>query len=179
MLTGRWLQERVVSRNRAMLLANDGVNSLLARRERAGSVRVGVPCKDVRWATSWWCRPATSSTTAALDSAAASLSLDSDDGEDTPRSFARGNALPAGSVNLGLKALVGHRRRGLRTLRLPALLRTTRDPAADAARSTTWWQRLTRVYVLGVLSLAALCLAYWALVRGDLSGRSRPPPPSS
>lgn len=30
MLTGRWLQERVVERNRAMLLASDGVDSSCA-----------------------------------------------------------------------------------------------------------------------------------------------------
>jgi hypothetical protein len=36
MLLGRWLQERVVERNRAWLLASDGTDGLLARRIREG-----------------------------------------------------------------------------------------------------------------------------------------------
>jgi Cu2+-exporting ATPase len=170
MLTGRWLQERVVSRNRAMLLANDGVDGLLARRERAGSVEV-VPCRELHAGDKLVVSPGDLVPTAAtLDSAAASLSLDWINGESAPRAFARGDALPAGSVNLGLEALAVTTAEDFDLSALPGLLRTTRDPAADAARSTTWWQRLTRVYVIGVLSLAALCLAWWALVRGDLSG---------
>ena len=40
MLLGRWLQERVVERNRAWLLASDGTEGLLARRVRDGRVEL-------------------------------------------------------------------------------------------------------------------------------------------
>jgi Cu2+-exporting ATPase len=170
MLTGRWLQERVVARNRAMLLANDGADGLLARRARAGSVEV-VPCRELRAGDSLVVAPGDIAPTAAtLDSADGSLSLDWINGESAPRAFARGDVVPAGAVNLGVEALTVTAAEDFDRSALPGLLRTTRDPAADAARSTSWWQRLTRVYVAGVLALAALTLAYWALVRGDLAG---------
>ncbi len=170
MLTGRWLQERVVARNRAMLLANDGVDGLLARRARNGVVEV-VPCREVRAGDALVVAPGDIAPTAAtLDAESASLSLDWINGESAPRAFGRGEAVPAGAVNLGMEAVAVTAVEDFEKSALPGLLRTTRDPAADAARSTAWWQRLTRVYVAGVLGLAAVTLAWWALFRGDLSG---------
>ena len=50
MLVGRWLQERVVERNRAWLLASDGTDSLLARRIVDGRVRL-TRCAEIAQTT--------------------------------------------------------------------------------------------------------------------------------
>ncbi len=169
MLTGRWLQERVLERNRAMLLASDGVDSLLARRVRDGVVEV-VPCRELRAGDSVLVAsndliPAT----ATLQEESASCSLDWINGESTPRVFSRGESIPAGAVNLGVSSITVHATEDFSDSVLPSLLRTTRNDANDAARSTPWWQRLTRTYVLAVLSFAALCFLYWAGLRHDVN----------
>jgi Cu2+-exporting ATPase len=170
MLTGRWLQERVVARNRAMLLADDGVDGLLARRVRDGVVEV-VPCRDVRHGDTLVIAPGDIAPTACtLAHASASLSLDWINGESTPRVFHRGELIPAGAVNLGMEAITVTTTEDFDRSVLPGLLRTTRDPSRDTARSTPWWQRLTRVYVVAVLGLAVATLLGWVLFRGDLTG---------
>jgi Cu2+-exporting ATPase len=167
MLTGRWLQERVVERNRAMLLASDGAEGLLARRVRDGRVEV-VGCGELSPGDALLVAPGDLvPVRATLASSAASLSLDWITGESAPVTYARGDAVPAGASNLGAEALTVHALEAFADSPVRALLRSTRADSADAPRSTAWWQRLTRVYVVGVLTLAALCFAYWLGVRHD------------
>ncbi len=160
MLTGRWLQERVVERNKAMLLASDGVDSLLARRVREGRVEV-VPCGDLHAGDTVLVAPGDLIPAAStLDDASASCSLDWINGESAPRAFQRGALVPAGAFNLGVAAI---------TLTAPPKTSPTRASRRSCARRATppptrrappaWWQRLTRIYVLAVLALAALCFA--------------------
>ena len=40
LLVGRWLQQRMLERNRAQLLADDGTESLLTREVKDGVVRI-------------------------------------------------------------------------------------------------------------------------------------------
>ncbi|MDB4927535.1 MAG: Type cbb3 cytochrome oxidase biosis protein CcoI [Myxococcaceae bacterium] len=167
MLTGRWLQERVVERNRALLLASDGAEGLLARRVRGGRVEV-VRCGELVEGDDLLVAPGDLVPVAAeLTSGAASLSLDWITGESAPAAFARGDVVPAGASNLGAEAVTVRAREAFADSSLRALLRSTRADAADAARATPWWQRVTRVYVAAVLSLAALCFAYWFGWRHD------------
>ncbi len=169
MLTGRWLQERVVERNRAMLLASDGVDSLLARRVREGHVEV-VPCRDlVAGDTVLVASGDLVPMAAALDDESASCSLDWINGESAPRAFARGEVIPAGAFNLGVSAITLRATEDFSRSVLPSLLRSTRDDSHDAARATSWWQRLTRTYVVAVLGLATLCFAYWTFLRHDVT----------
>lgn len=169
MLTGRWLQERVVERNRAMLLASDGVDSLLARRVRDGSVEV-IPCGELRADDTVLVAPGDLIPAASvLEDASASCSLDWINGESAPRAFSRGDVVPAGAFNLGVTAITLRATEDFANSVLPALLRSTRDDSTDAARATPWWQRLTRTYVLAVLSLAALCFLYWSVGRHDVT----------
>ncbi len=169
MLTGRWLQERVVERNKAMLLASDGVDSLLARRVREGRVEV-VPCRELREGDDVLVAPGDLVPVAAtLSDGGASCSLDWINGESAPRAFSRGETVPAGAFNLGVSAITLRASEDFARSVLPSLLRSTRDDAGDAARATPWWQRITRTYVLAVVGLAALCFAYWAGARHDLA----------
>jgi Cu2+-exporting ATPase len=167
MLTGRWLQERVVERNRAMLLASDGADGLLARRVRDGRVDV-VRCAELATGDELLVAPGDLvPVRATLASAAASLSLDWITGESVPAAFARGETVPAGASNLGAEAVTVRAEEDFTASSLRELLRSTRADAADTSRSTAWWQRLTRVYVVAVLAVAALCFAYWFGLRHD------------
>lgn len=167
MLTGRWLQERVVERNRAMLLASDGADGLLARRVRDDRVEV-VRCGELGPGDTLLVSPGDLvPVRATLTSEAASFSLDWITGESVPAAFARGETVPAGASNLGAEAVTVESQEDFSASSLRELLRSTRADAADTSRSTAWWQRLTRIYVIAVLALAALCFAYWLLLRHD------------
>jgi Cu2+-exporting ATPase len=167
MLTGRWLQERVVERNRAMLLASDGAEGLLARRVRDGRVEV-VRCGELAAGDALLVAPGDLvPVCAALEADAATFSLAWITGESTAASFARGESVPAGASNLGVEAVTVRALEDFAGSSLRELLRSTRADAADPARATAWWQRLTRVYVVAVLGLAALCFAYWLGLRHD------------
>jgi Cu2+-exporting ATPase len=170
MLVGRWLQERVIERNRMMLLASDGVDDLLARRVTGERVEV-VPCRDLHAGDSVLVAPGDLiPVRAKLTDASASCSLDWINGESAPRAFSRGDSVPAGAFNLGVAAITLTAEEDFVNSGLPGLLRTTRDHAADTARSTRWWQRITRGYVLSVLVVSVASFAWWALYRHDFHG---------
>lgn len=97
MLLGRWLQTRVLERNRRELLADPGAEGLLARVLRDGRAAL-VPCTDVGagetlLVASGDLVPVAST----LADDAAAFSLDFIDGESRPRSFVRGDVVPAGA----------------------------------------------------------------------------------
>jgi Cu2+-exporting ATPase len=52
---------------------------------------------------------------------------------------------------------------------LRELLREPERAGSDAARSSSWWQRLSKIYVLAVLVVAAAALVGWWAATGDLS----------
>ena len=170
MLTGRWLQERVIERNRSMLLASDGADGLLARRVRDGKASV-VRCGELEAGDTLLVAAGDLvPVEAELLAERAQCSLDWISGESRSRAFARGEKVPAGAFNAGTEPLLVRATQGFADSALPALLRTTRADDTDASRSTAWWQRLTRVYVVAVIALAAACFAYWAGVRHDVWG---------
>jgi Cu2+-exporting ATPase len=117
MLVGRWLQQRMLERNRAQLLADDGTESLLTREVRDGVVRI-VHCIGVKKGDRLLIAPGdlVPVELRVLDPAA-SCSLDWIDGESRPR--------------------------------------------RDGPPATRWWSRLSRYYVIGVVTLAATAIGYW------------------
>ncbi len=166
MLAGRWLQERVLERNRRYLLASDGAEGLLTRRVRDGAVSL-VRCTEVSSGDVLLIAPGdVVPVDGALEDAEASCSLDWISGESVPRAFARGETVPAGAFNLGQRAV---RVRAAADFSASSLVGLLRNPAprADAARATPWWRRLAATWVAGVLSLAALGFIGWTLATGD------------
>ncbi len=166
MLAGRWLQERVLERNRRYLLASDGADGLLTRRVRDGAVSL-VRCTEVSAGDVLLIAPGdVVPVDGALEDAEASCSLDWISGESVPRAFARGETVPAGAFNLGQRAV---RVRAATDFSASSLVGLLRNPAprADAARATPWWRRLAAAWVVGVLSLAALGFVGWTLATGD------------
>ena len=169
MLTGRWLQERVIERNRHLLLACDGTDGLLTRRltvERADIV----PCKSVRSGDLLLIAPGDLvPVDARLDEDRATCSLDWISGESTSRAFLRGALVPAGAFNAGRSAITVCASTDFAASPIVDLLRTRRPTAGDAARTTPWWQLFTRVYVVAVMTAAAGGFAGWLFFTGDLA----------
>jgi Cu2+-exporting ATPase len=170
MLVGRFLQERVVSKNRAMLLASDGAEGLYTRRlgsdgvvklERCMSIREG----DVLVAGRGDIVPVDS---ILLEEASSLFSLDWISGESAPRTFEPGAVVPAGAFSQGESAVRLKTRADFDASTLVALLRTSTRRTEDSSRSTRWHKRLTGFYVLGVLSLASLGCAGWLLSTRDV-----------
>ena len=161
MLVGRWLQQRMLERNRAQLLADDGTESLLTRQVKDGVVRI-VHCIGIREGDRLLIAPGdlVPVELRLLDDAA-SCSLDWIDGESRPRRFDKGDSVPAGAFNLGQAAFSGVAVTDFASSSLVGLLGS--DPASkgDGPLSTQWWSRLSRYYVVGVITLATVAISYW------------------
>ena len=168
MLLGRWLQERAVERNRAWLLASDGTDGLLARRLRQGCVEM-VRCAELCAGDDLLVVPGDLvPVDARLVRDDGTFSLDWIVGESRPRSYVTGAVVPAGAFSCGNEARILRAETGFDASPLRELLRAP-EPPSELARTTPWFQRFSRVYVVGVLSVASIGFAAWWLVSGELS----------
>ncbi len=167
MLVGRWLQERVLTQNRARLLADDGVENLLVRRLDAGRVAV-VRVGELRVGDTLMVAPGDLLAVSATLQSDASLRLDWISGESVPLDFSAGQVAPAGAFNAGDQALTAVATEDFAGSALPSLLRAPVQ-RPDVARATPWWQRITAVWVAAVLTLATLGFVGWAVATGDLA----------
>lgn len=163
MLLGRYLQGRAVSRSRAELLAWDEASTLFSRRLRQGRVEV-VAVGELRAGDLLLLAPGDLLPAAAvLEDDEAVCSLDWINGEAYPRSFARGQLLPAGAFNLGRSALRLRLRESFAESALRTLLQAPAEPTQLQSRLT----RFARYYVFAVLAIASGAFGYWALIAGD------------
>ncbi len=167
MLVGRFLQERVLERNRRALLADDGVAGLLARRIEGSGVAI-VPCGSLREGDRLLIAPGDIVPVDATLTRDASLSLDWISGEAVPRVFRSGDAAPAGAVNAGDRAIEVRASSAFDASPLVSLLRTPRERDVDGARATPFWQALSRWYVSGVLVVATIGGIAWVAITGDV-----------
>jgi Cu2+-exporting ATPase len=169
MLLGRWLQERVVEKNRAWLLASDGTDGLLARRVREGRVET-VRCAEIAEGDRLLVAPGDLvPVDARLQGSGGAFSLDWINGESQPRSYSAGEVVPAGAFAAGDEATLLAATAGFEASSLRDLLRAPDRPGSDAARCSPWFQRLSRLYVLGVLSVAFIGFVAWVASTRDLS----------
>jgi len=162
MLLGRWLQERMLERNRRRLLGDEGPARLRTRVVKDGRVAL-VPCStleegDELFVGSGDLVPVDAEL---LDDEGA-FGLDWIDGESAPRRFAKGERVPAGAFQ------VGRAPRRLRTLgtfedsAVHRLLRAQRERDGSGA----WWRRVSVAYVVGVLFAATVAFVTWTLLAG-------------
>ncbi len=169
MLLGRWLQERAVERNRAWLLESDGTEGLLVRRVREGRVEL-VRCAEIVAGDTLLVAPGDLvPVEARLDGRTATFSLDWIVGESRPRLYRAGEGVPAGAFNSGDEAALLRAATAFSKSPLRELLRAPERESPDSARTGTWFQRLARLYVVGVLSVAAGGFVAWWAVTHDLS----------
>jgi Cu2+-exporting ATPase len=168
MLVGRWLQERVLERNRRQLLESDGVDGLYTRRVRAGRVSV-VRCTEIVPGDALLVAPGDLVPVSATpEEDEGSFSFDWINGESQPRAFRRGDVVPAGAFAASQRAATVRAAEAFSASPLVELLRSPVHREADAARATPWWQRLARVYVAFVLVAAAAGFAGWTLLAHDV-----------
>jgi Cu2+-exporting ATPase len=160
MLLGRWLQERVLERNRRALLAADGVEALSVRRLHDGRLE-SVSASDLRRGDEVWVVPGD---LVPLDGRLLErpgvVSLDWIDGESRPRTVETGETIRAGSFNAGDSALRVTALQDFGDSRLVGLLAVAPEPD-EARRSGRWWHRVSTAYVAAVLILAAVGFAAW------------------
>lgn len=161
MLVGRWLQQRVLERNRRFLLEDDGAEGLFVRREegpRLSTVRATEVAEgDVLVIAPGDLVPVE----AALLDPSARVSTDWITGEPGEREVARGNPLPAGAFNAGREAMRVQTRQAFTDSALVALLRGSPAGTGRAAVHTRFWDAVSRRWVVSVLAVSALGLALW------------------
>ncbi|NOK02876.1 MULTISPECIES: heavy metal translocating P-type ATPase [Myxococcus] len=161
MLVGRWLQQRVLERNRRFLLDDDGAEGLFVRREegaRLATVRAAeVADGDVLVIAPGDLVPVD----AVLLDSGARVSTDWITGEPGERAVGQGGALPAGAFNAGREAVRVQAKQAFTDSPLVALLRRAPTEAGGPALHTRFWDRVSRRWVVTVLFVSALGLALW------------------
>lgn len=170
MLVGRFLQERVLERNRRYLLSNDGVESLLSRRigGEGSSVSV-ISCTEIQKGDTLLIVPGDLvPVTSKLEASRASFSLDWINGESRPRDFTSEATIPAGAFLAGAQAVTVRATEDFSASSLVELLRSPVVRDADGPRTTAFWQRLTKGYVLAVLLAGALGFLFGWLRSGEI-----------
>jgi Cu2+-exporting ATPase len=179
MLLGRFLQERVLEKNRRALLASDGVDAIWTRRVEsasetgeAGERREGgvtlVRCGDVKEGDRLLIAPGDLvPVDAILEEREASCSLDWINGEAEPLRFEAGQQVPAGAFLVSSSAVVVRTKTAFAASPLRDLLRTPVVRSADEARATSWWQLFVKYYVVAVLVIAAATVAGWWIATKD------------
>jgi len=170
MLVGRFLQERVLAKNRAMLLQSNGAEGIYTRRANAQGIATirctAVELGDILILARGDIVPVES---VLLEDEPALFSLDWINGESAPRTFEPGATIPAGAFSHGARAIRVQARAPFEESHLVSLLRTSTHRDRDVARATSWHTRLTRVYVAAVLSIAAAGSIGWLIAtHGDV-----------
>lgn len=157
MLLGRWLRERVVRRNRKLLLEDRGLEQLTATVLRDGPNLV--PCMQLAVGDTLLLRPGDLVPVRATLLDAGAVSLDWIDGESEPHPHDVGEEIPAGAFNVGrtpLRARVEERFEDSNVVRL------LREGTSLAAVSKdAWWSRVAGIWVLVVLVLGAAGFLLW------------------
>ena len=160
MVLGRWLQQRVLDRNRRFLLEDDGSDALAVRRREGGTVAV-VPAPRVASGDSLLVAPGDLLVVDATLTQPGRFSLDWITGEPEPRGFAAGDTVPAGAFNAGRSAVEARATQSFQQSVLPALLAARPDGGTRDA-GARFFDLLARYYVLTVLALAAAGAVLWA-----------------
>ncbi len=164
MLVGRFLQERVLERNRRQLLADDGVENLYTHRVQEGAVRV-VRVGELREGDRLLLRPGDLvPVDVAAPEGGVQVSREWITGESTPVAVPEGRTVEAGSFLVGDRAVEVEARAAYAASRLAGLLRTPGSAHEPKARRTPFWSTLTRWYVAWTLLAAVGSGAGWWLV---------------
>src|SRR5688572_16363803 len=159
MLIGRWAQVAAVERNRRRLLRHQPKAQRI-RLADGGDVspeqlRAG---REILLAAGQ-----TLPVESRLDSAEATFSLASINGEAEPRVFRAGQRVPAGSVNVGRVEL----RLGTLQGWSESLLAQLLQPGERVGERHVFLERIVRGYLIGILVIAALSGIGWWIATND------------
>lgn len=166
MLLGRLVQHRVLAANQRLVLADEGVRGLFARRIDEDSRVETVPASRLGAGDRLLLAPGELAPVRArlLDDADA-LSLAWINGESAPASKKSGEEIPAGAENQGGRAIRAEALEDFAASRLNALLEERSSPS-DSLRRGDFWARVAQIYVAAVLLLAVVGGGLWAQLAG-------------
>lgn len=165
MLLGRFLQERMLERNRRFLLEDDGADGIVVRKV-VGEKLVPMQAPQVAERDILLVAPGDLvPVDAALLEPRAKVSTDWITGEATPREVAQGQVIPAGSFNGGHVAFHVQAKTPFADSPLVSLLRSPPPREGRDAGHQTLWAALAKRWVVTVLSVSALGFLIW-LPRG-------------
>ena len=170
MLVGRFLQERVLAKNRAYLLASDGAEGLYTRRIRGDAVSL-VRCTEIAEGDVLLVghQDLVPVDAELLGRERSVFSLDWINGESAPRTFSPGDVVPGGAFCQDSRARTVRAKAPFDASAVDALLRTSNRRDHDLARATPWWKRLVRIYVIAVVAVAAGTFAGWLYFTHDVA----------
>ncbi|MEW5740334.1 MAG: heavy metal translocating P-type ATPase metal-binding domain-containing protein [Myxococcota bacterium] len=161
MLLGRFLQDRLLEKNRRYLLEDDGADGIIVRRV-VGERLEAVPAPKVAAGDVLLVAPGDLvPVEAALLDAEAQVSTDWITGEPEPRRVERGRSVPAGSFNAGRAAFHVQARTDFPDSPLVALLRQPAERADRKGGHQVLWNRVAKRWVVTVLAVAALGFLLW------------------
>ncbi len=175
MVLGRWLQERVLEKNRHALLGEGGSDNLFTRRCQADRLRA-IRVTEINEGDEIWVVPGDLvPVNGELLGHGGEISLDWITGESDPRSAGAGEEVPAGAFNAGRGTIRLRATEEFDGSRLDSLLggrRTASMTDEDASSSTAdsssglfttrFWRRISLFYVTAVLALASSGFLLWA-----------------
>ncbi|MFO0692130.1 MAG: heavy metal translocating P-type ATPase metal-binding domain-containing protein [Polyangiales bacterium] len=165
MLLGRWLQTRVLERNRRELLADHGAESLLTRRVSQGKVEL-IPCTHIEAEDVLLVAPGDLVPVASnLEDVEGLCSFDWIDGESTPRALKRGDDVPSGAFNTGRSAIRVRAKETFQASEVWSLLRGTGEVESTDRTIAGVPKNIGGIYVVGVLVASALAFVF-TLLRG-------------
>lgn len=159
MLLGRWLQERVLERNRNAILADPGIDALYVRRFHDGNLE-SIPAASVRARDEIWVVPGdVIPVNGILIEDPAWIRLDWITGESGIQGVEPGEGLPAGAINAGSSPIRFTAGESFADSNLSRLLSApATEPETDPRG---WWGRVSVIYVAIVFVLAALGFLLW------------------
>ena len=165
MLLGRFLQERLLEKNRRYLLDDDGADGLMARRVRGPSVESVKAPQLVKGDLLLVAPGDLVPLESVLLDAPAQISTDWMTGEAAPRRVLPGAVVPAGSFNAGRTAFHVRATQDFADSSLVMLLRQPAPRVGAGAKHQRLWDRLAKRWVVTVLSASTLGFFLW-LPRG-------------
>jgi P-type Cu2+ transporter len=161
MLVGRWLQQRVIERNRRFLLEDDGADGISVRREE-GAALVTVRAPQVRAGDVLVIAPGDLvPVDAELLEEAARFSTDWITGESAARQLSLGERVPAGAFNGSGSAVRVRALTSFQDSPLVALLRQAPEASGGVPVHARFWNALSRGWAVAVLGIAGAGLALW------------------
>jgi Cu2+-exporting ATPase len=163
MLLGRWLEERVLLRNRLLLLDDDGLGALVLERRRGARID-SVPAKDLLAGDDILFRPGDLlPVDATILEGRSAISREWVTGEPDIFAVAPGDRAAAGACNRGNVALWVRVEGTLPQSPIRELLAGAPDRTGIGAHER-FGHILARAWVFGVLMLAALAFLVWTVV---------------
>jgi Cu2+-exporting ATPase len=174
MLTGRFLRQRVLSKNRAQLLEDGGIEGLLARRLVAGErghdrVEIVSVSKIAKGDTLLVSPGDVVPVASTLLDASATISLDWITGESVPHGAVAGESILAGACASGGSAIRVRAEEAFEASALLELLRTPTVADREGEATSPFERALARGWVVGVLVAAAIGFGAWLVATHDVS----------